>query len=148
MAVLWERIVPKGEIERVISFLKTNGEKEMADIYACGIHDYANEKYQQNFDYPEEWFDETERVDKWISDYEKYIFKWMYDLIIAHKSDVLALGEPWYILYGKLNCTTFSNASDTVQYWCYAHRSTHRPAPCVIPYKRSDSNGTNPEIRS
>ncbi len=83
----------KGKFERVISFLKTNGEKEMADIYACGIHDYANEKYQQNFDYPEEWFDETERVDKWISDYEKYIFKWMYDLIIAHKSDVLALGE-------------------------------------------------------
>ena len=77
----------------MISFLKTNGEKEMADIYACGIHDYSNEKYQQNFDYPEEWFDETERVDKWISDYEKYIFKWMYDLIIAHKSDVLALGE-------------------------------------------------------
>ena len=65
----------------------------MADIYACGIHDYANEKYQKNYDYPEEWFDETERIDEWISDNEGYIYKWMYDLILEHKSEVLKLGE-------------------------------------------------------
>ena len=34
----------KGKFERVLSFLKANGEEEMVDIYACGIHDYANEK--------------------------------------------------------------------------------------------------------
>ena len=83
----------KGKFERVMSFLITNGEKEMADIYACGIHDYANEKYQKNYDYPEEWFDETERIDEWISDNEGYIYKWMYDLILEHKSEVLKLGE-------------------------------------------------------
>ena len=83
----------KGKFERVMSFLKANGEDEMADIYACGIHDYANKKYQKGSDYPEEWFDETERVDEWISDNEGYIYKWMYDLILEHKSEVLKLGE-------------------------------------------------------
>lgn len=80
-----------GKFERVVSFLKANGEEEMADIYACGIHDYANERYQENYDYPDEWFDETEKVDEWISDNEGYIYKLMYDLILEHKSVVLKL---------------------------------------------------------
>lgn len=88
----------KGKFERVISFLKVNGEDEMADIYAYGIHDYANKKYQKGSDYPEEWFDETEKVDEWIRDHEGYIYKWMYDLIFQHKSDVLKIGENRVIL--------------------------------------------------
>ncbi len=83
----------KGKFERVLSFLKANGEDEMAGVYAHGIHDYANKKYEKGSDYPEEWFDETERVDEWISDNEEYIYKWMYDLIFEHKADVLKLGE-------------------------------------------------------
>ena len=83
----------KGKFERVLSFLKANGEEEMADVYACGIHDYANERYQKGSDYPEEWFDETEEIDEWISDNEEYIYKWMYDLIMDHKSEVLKFGE-------------------------------------------------------
>lgn len=85
----------KGKFERVLSFLKTNGEDKIADVYACGIHDYANERYQKNYDYPDEWFDETEKIDKWISNNEEYIYKWMYDLILAHKSEVLKLGESY-----------------------------------------------------
>lgn len=87
------RAFTKGKFERVLSFLKTNGEEEMADVYACGIHDYANERYQENYDYPEEWLDETERIDEWISGNEEYIYKWMYVLILEHKSEVLKLGE-------------------------------------------------------
>ena len=83
----------KGKFERVLSFLKTNGEEEMADVYAYGIHDYASERYQKNRDYPEEWFEETEKVDEWIIKNEKYIYKWMYDLILGHKSEVLKFGE-------------------------------------------------------
>lgn len=82
-----------GKFERVLSFLKTNNEEEMASVYACGIHDYANEKYQENYDYPEEWFDETDKIDKWISDNEVYLYKWMYDLILNHKNEVLKFGE-------------------------------------------------------
>ena len=87
------RAFQKGLFERVLSYLRTNGEEKMADAYACGIHDYANEKYQSNYNYPEEWFVETESVDEWISDNEKSIYNWMYDLIMKHKSDVLCLGE-------------------------------------------------------
>ena len=83
----------KGKFERVLSFLKANGEEEMADVYACGIHDYANERYQNNYDYPEEWFDEAEEIDDWISANEGYIYKWMYSLILEQKSEVLKLGE-------------------------------------------------------
>ena len=83
----------KGKFERVLSFLKTNGEEKMADAYAFGIRDYANEKYQKNYDYPEEWFDETERIDEWISNNEGYIYKWMYDLILEYKSEILMFGD-------------------------------------------------------
>ena len=82
-----------GKFERVLSYLRTNHEEEMASVYACGIHDYANEKYQENYDYPEEWFDETDKIDKWISVHEQSIYQWMYDLIMNHKSDLLNLGE-------------------------------------------------------
>ena len=87
------RAFEKGKFERVMSFLKANGEDEMAGIYGYGIHDYANKKYQESFDYPEEWINETERIDEWISDNEGYIYKWLYDLILAHKNEVLKLGE-------------------------------------------------------
>ena len=83
----------KGKFERVISFLKMKNEEEMVSIYAHGIHDYANEKYQENYDYPEEWIDESNKIDKWISDNEVYLYKWMYDLILEHKSEILKLGE-------------------------------------------------------
>ena len=83
----------KGKFERVLSFLKMKNEEETASIYAYGIHDYANEKYQENYDYPEEWIDESNKIDKWISDNEVYLHKWMYDLILEHKNEILELGE-------------------------------------------------------
>ena len=83
----------KGKFERVLSFLKTKNEEEMASIYAYGIHDYANERYQDNYNYPEEWIEESNRIDKWISDNEVYLYKWMYDLILDHKSEILKLCE-------------------------------------------------------
>lgn len=83
----------KGKFERVLSYLKANNEGEMASVYARGIHDYANEKYQENYDYPEEWLDEADEIDEWISDNEVSLYKWMYDLILNHKSEVLKFGE-------------------------------------------------------
>lgn len=82
-----------GKFERVLAFLKSKNEEEMASVYAYGIHDYANEKYQENYDYPEEWIDESDKIDKWISDHEDYLYKWMYDLVLEHKSEILKLDE-------------------------------------------------------
>lgn len=42
----------KGKFERVLSFLRANGEEEMADAYGCGIHNYANDRYQKNYTLP------------------------------------------------------------------------------------------------
>lgn len=83
----------KGKFERVLSFLKTNGEDEMANIYAHGIYDYANEKYQKEYDYPEEWLDASEDIDEWLRENEEYIYKWMCDLTLEHKNEVLKLAE-------------------------------------------------------
>ncbi len=77
----------------MIALLKAAGEEEMADIYGYGIHDYANETYQEGADHPEEWLDETERVDRWISAHEAHIHRWLYELIMEHKSEVLNLSE-------------------------------------------------------
>lgn len=83
----------KGKFERVISYLKTNVEDEMADIYAHGIHDYDNERYQKSYDYPREWLDDSDDIDKWLMANGKYVFKWMYDLILDHKNEVLKMAE-------------------------------------------------------
>lgn len=50
--------------------------------------DESNIKYSENYNYPEEWFDEADKIDKWISDNEAYLYKWMYDLILEHKSEI------------------------------------------------------------
>lgn len=83
----------KGKFERVLSFLNSENEEDMASVYAYGIHDYANAKYQENFDYPEEWFDEANEIDEWISAHESYLYRWMYNLILEHKSEILKLCE-------------------------------------------------------
>lgn len=83
----------KGKFDRVLSFLKANNEEEMASIYAYGIHDYANEKYQKDEEYPEEWFDEADKIDQWIGDHEEYLYQWMYNFMIHHQNEVLKLHE-------------------------------------------------------
>ena len=47
---------------------------EMADVYAHGIHDYADERYQK-YDYPEEWLEDVKKVDEWLKDNEEYMYK-------------------------------------------------------------------------
>lgn len=81
----------KGKFERVLSILRSKNEKDMAAIYAYGIHDYANAEYRDNFNYPKEWIDEADRIDKWISDHEAFLYKWRYNLILDHKSEILKL---------------------------------------------------------
>lgn len=87
------RAFENGKSERVLSYLRDNNEEEMSSIYACGIHDYSNEKYRENYDYPGEWLDEADKIDEWIRDNEVHIYKWMRDLILNHKSEVLKFGE-------------------------------------------------------
>lgn len=55
--------------------------EEIVNMYAQGIHDYGNEIYQENFDYPQEWLDESEEIDKWINMNMKQIDKICLDIL-------------------------------------------------------------------
>lgn len=55
--------------------------EELVNMYAQGIHDYGNEIYQENFDYPQEWLDESEEIDKWINMNMKQIVKICQDIL-------------------------------------------------------------------
>lgn len=80
----------QGKSERVAKYLKSQCEYDMADIYAYGIHDYYNVK---NGEYPDEWLDESDKIDNWIYENEYYIYQWKKDLISSHKNEILKLAE-------------------------------------------------------
>ena len=83
----------KGKLERAADYLKAQNEKEMADIFSLGIHDYAAPEYEENCGYPQEWLDEAENIDKWIYDNEEYIYNWKRRLVLSHKDEILKLAE-------------------------------------------------------
>lgn len=82
----------QGKSERVAEYLKSHGGyDDMADIYAFGIHDY--QKYTEISEYPEEWLDESYKIDNWIYENENYIYQWKKDLISSHKNEILKLAK-------------------------------------------------------
>ena len=82
-----------GKLERVKTYLEAQGEKEMADIFSIGIHDYTAPEYGQNFGYPQKWLEEAENIDNWIYDNEEYIYNWKRRLVSSHKDEFLKLAE-------------------------------------------------------
>ena len=46
-------------------------------MYTMGIHDYHNEKYLENYNYPDEWIEESEIIDKWIFENEINIYRFL-----------------------------------------------------------------------
>lgn len=87
-----------GKAERVITYLKSRNEDELAGIYAYGIHDYCNYEYKNDsseceVQYPQKWLDESEKIGDWIMNNEEHIYKFKRNLILSHKSDILNLAE-------------------------------------------------------
>lgn len=58
-------------------------------MYKMGIHDYHNEKYLDNYNYPDEWIEESEIIDKWIFENEINIYRFLRDLILENKVSFL-----------------------------------------------------------
>lgn len=81
----------QGKSERVAEYLKSQGEYDMADIYAYGIHDY--QKYTEISEYPEKWIDEANKIDDWIYENENYIYLWKKNLILNHRDEILNLAK-------------------------------------------------------
>ena len=51
-------------------------------MYMLGNHDYWDEKYQDNYEYPQEWIDESEIIDQWIDQNELEIYKLLQFIIV------------------------------------------------------------------
>ena len=79
------------EIEIALQYLKESGAEEMAEVLALGMHDYQNPKYAENFDYPEEWIEKSEKIDSWISDNQKYIIEWERRLLMDNRELICSL---------------------------------------------------------
>ncbi len=76
-------------IEKTKEFLEIKNWKELTDMYKMGIHDYHNEKYLDNYNYPDEWIEESEIIDKWIFENEINIYRFLRDLILENKVSFL-----------------------------------------------------------
>lgn len=72
----------KERVEMVIRYLKqTASDSEISRMYALGDHDYGDEKYQVDFDYPQEWIDESGIIDEWICDNEENIIVFLQEIL-------------------------------------------------------------------
>lgn len=56
-------------------------DEEVSKIYALSNHNYSDEEYQTDFNYPQEWLDESEVIDKWIFDNEKIIIAFLQNIL-------------------------------------------------------------------
>lgn len=77
------------DINITLNYLSDNGYYNLKEIFAKGIHDYQNEKYRDNYEYPEKWLDESEEIDDWIDQHRLDICKWERKILIDNKSYVL-----------------------------------------------------------
>ncbi len=61
--------VEKANFDKALSYLAKHSDKETAAMYSLGAHDYAQYNGDSD-DYPEEWFYESEQIDRFINDNE------------------------------------------------------------------------------
>lgn len=72
----------KKEIDTVIKYLNQyDSENAIAGMYTLGNHDYGDANYQDDFEYPKEWIEESEKIDKWILDNEETIIRFLQDIL-------------------------------------------------------------------
>ncbi len=83
----YEYYAGKKALKITADFLKKYADKEMSDIFESGIHEYNNPEYK-NSDYPQEWIDESEKIDFWIEKREKEIFSFLEKILIDNKKEI------------------------------------------------------------
>lgn len=72
-------------------YLTNAGQTELAEVFSRGIHDYQNPVYAQNFDYPSEWMEEADEIDRWICAHENCIDEWMLALLRDNKAEIISV---------------------------------------------------------
>lgn len=76
-------------IEKTKEFLLKQKWDELTNMYTLGIHDYHNEKYQDNYNYPEKWMEESEIIDDWIFKNEDSIYVFLKEIVIKNEQSFL-----------------------------------------------------------
>lgn len=61
------------DIFEAAEYLENKGYGEIAGYMLMGIHDYKNPEYIEDCNYPDEWMEEAEKIDRWIFKNEEYI---------------------------------------------------------------------------
>lgn len=79
------------EMKITAQYLRVSGNKELADIFEQGIHDYQSPEYANNYEYPKEWLEEADKIDEWISEHEDSLWKWEYDILVMNLEKLPAL---------------------------------------------------------
>lgn len=84
----YEYYAGKKALKITLNFLRKFADKEMADIFESGIHEYDNPKYKKDSNYPKEWLDEAEQIDIWIENRESEIFRFLEKILIDNKKTI------------------------------------------------------------
>ncbi len=75
-------------IERTIQFLDNIEWNELKRMFELGNHDYHNEIYTENYDYPEEWISESTIIDDWIFDNEIEVYKILREILLEKFEEI------------------------------------------------------------
>ena len=84
----YEATNPK-EIADVVDYLKSLEENELANLLEKGMHDYHSPIYAGNFDYPDEWIEESKLIDEWLWGHEAELWNWLYCLLSNNKDLII-----------------------------------------------------------
>lgn len=76
-------------LEKVKAFLEAKNWDELTDMYKFGIHDYHNEKYLEDYNYPDKWIEESEIIDTWIFENEISIYRFLRELVLDNEASFL-----------------------------------------------------------
>lgn len=76
-------------IDKLKKFLESQDWHELKDMYKMGMHDYHNEKYLDNYNYPDEWIEESEIIDRWIFENEISLYRFLKNLVLEDEESFL-----------------------------------------------------------
>lgn len=79
------------DLQLAAQYLSQSSWKEFHYMFSFGIHDYQSSQYSENLDYPEEWIDESESIDRWIMSNEHRLYEWQKDFLLDYKDEICSL---------------------------------------------------------
>jgi len=79
------------DLELTAQYLSHCSWKEFHHMFCLGIHNYQSPEFIENFNYPQEWIDESESIDEWIMSNEQKLYEWQKEFLLEYKEDICSL---------------------------------------------------------